>query len=544
MNDFEIYTVSSLQKVMPGERPELFENENTCFRNETFSFQVAFRNAQTQLLLQNCTWKTDSGINGHIRVRPVAHALCSTACHNGHDDYYLTESAALMPDILTEESSVSVRCADWQSLWVTVSGDLPAGTHVIGITLYDGNGGVLGSTEYTLRVIDKLLPECDLKYAHWFHYDSVAAYYGEKVFSPAFDKIMWRYVRNAADHGVNVLLVPLFTPPLNTAGNCERLTAQLVDIEENGGEYKFDFARLCKFMRTAKTCGIKYFEMSHLYTQWGAACAPKIVAKSGGKEKRIFGWEDRALGDRYVKFIKAFLPALTAFLHAEGYGDDECLFHISDEPSGDNLLHYFEIRKLIKPLIGNYKIFDALSCYDFYKEGVVDIPVVSTDHAHTFTENGVTDWWAYYCCGQGSNWLSNRFMSMPLQRTRIIGFQMYTAGCKGFLHWGYNYYNTGLSEKYIDPYAVTDAGGSFQSGDSFIVYPARNGAPLDSIRHEVMFDAFQDYRACKLLEKLRGREFTLAFLKSNGIYPNFTDYPKNALWHINFRKKLNALIEE
>ena len=538
--DFEIFTVSSLEKVMPGKRPELVEYENSCFKNEVFSFQVAFRHTKTELLLQNCGWRVSGELASFVKIRPVRCAPCTTACHHGADDYYITHSAALVPEILTDDKTFAVRYADWQSLWITVSGDLPTGRNEFFIALTDGSGDELGSARYTLNVLNALLPRCDLKYAHWFHYDSLAAYERLPVFSPEYNEIMWRYVDNASAHGANVLLVPLFTPPLNTAIRGERLTTQLVDVTADGDEYAFDFKRLKEFMREAQKHGIEYFEMSHLYTQWGAAFAPKIVATVCGKEKRIFGWEDDALGERYVKFIKAFLPALASFLKKEGYGADKCFFHISDEPNADNLPHYFELRKLIKPLLGEYKIID----YDFYKKGAVDIPVVTTDRAHEFAENGVSDFWAYYCCGQGSMWLSNRFMSMPLQRTRILGFQLYLCGCKGFLHWGYNYYNTALSEKYINPYAVTDAGGSFQSGDSFIVYPSDSGTPLDSVRHEVMFDAFQDYRACKLLEQKHGKEFVVSFLTQNGMSRNFSDYPKSALWHSAMRRKLNTVIME
>ena len=282
--------------------------------------------------------------------------------------------------------------------------------------------------------------------------------------------------------------------------------------------------------------------MSHLYTQWGAEAAPRIMAIVDGKYCRIFGWEDDSLGEKYVRFVRLFLTALTDFLDKKGYDESRCFFHISDEPNRNHIGRYGQIRKIVKPILGKYKIFDALSDYEYYSQGIVDNAIVVTESAEPFLKNQVKDLWVYYCCGQGADWLSNRFLSMPLQRTRILGIQLYMTGCKGFLHWGYNYYNSALSERYIDPYEVTDADGSFQSGDSFIVYPAKDGKPLDSVRHEALFDAFQDFRALSLLEEKIGREKTLRFLKENGVKENFTDYPKSALWHSGLRKKINRLI--
>ena len=60
-----------------------------------------------------------------------------------------------------------------------------------------------------------------------------------------------------------------------------------------------------------RECGIEYFEMSHLFTQWGAKHAPKIVAiDSKGREKKIFGWKTRTSSKEYDKFLRAFASEL------------------------------------------------------------------------------------------------------------------------------------------------------------------------------------------------------------------------------------------
>ena len=101
-----------------------------------------------------------------------------------------------------------------------------------------------------------------------------------------------------------------------------------------------------------------------------------------------------------------------------------------------------------------------------------------------------------------------------------------------------------MSEEYINPYEVTDAWGSFQSGDSFIVYPSKDGKPLDSLRHEVFFEGLQDYAMLKMLEEKMGRESVLQLLEKNGVKANFTDYPKSAEWLIAFRNEVYTQILE
>jgi len=42
----------------------------------------------------------------------------------------------------------------------------------------------------------------------------------------------------------------------------------------DGDIYRFDFTKLDKWIDLCETHGIQYLEMAHLFTQWGARCAP------------------------------------------------------------------------------------------------------------------------------------------------------------------------------------------------------------------------------------------------------------------------------
>lgn len=168
-------------------------------------------------------------------------------------------------------------------------------------------------------------------------------------------------------------------------------------------------------------------------------------------------------------------------------------------------------------------------------------PVTATDALDPFLEKDVENLWVYYACLQYKDSLSNRHFAMPSGRNRILGIQLYKCRIKGFLHWGYNHWYSGLSVKTVDPFRNTDADACFPSGDAFLVYPGQDG-PINSIRSEVLREAFQDLNALYLLESLVGRDGTLKLLEK-GIEPlTFRQYPHDPAWLPCVRDKINRAI--
>ena len=335
-----------------------------------------------------------------------------------------------------------------------------------------------------------------------------------------------------------MILTPLFTPPLDTAPGGERLTVQLVDVTVHDGEYSFGFERLERWVEVCRRCGVSYLEMAHLFTQWGAKAAPKIMGTVDGAEKRLFGWETDAHGEEYARFLREFLPALMDELKRLGVAD-RVYFHISDEPSLEHLEDYRHACSLVKPYIQGRTVIDALSDFAFYQTGALQKPVVAIDHLEQFLQAEVSGLWTYYCVGQYRD-VTNAFIAMPAARTRILGVQLYLFQLEGFLQWGYNFYHTELSRRQINPYETTDAGGVFPSGDPFQVYPGPDGNPEESLRFMNLHLAMQDLRALEALETLRGREHVLQLLNecAQGLL-TLTEYPREAAFFEKLRRRVN-----
>ncbi|MDY3928212.1 MAG: DUF4091 domain-containing protein, partial [Clostridia bacterium] len=292
--------------------------------------------------------------------------------------------------------------------------------------------------------------------------------------------------------------------------------------------YSFDFTLLERWVDLCIRCGIKYFEISHLFTQWGAKFTPKIVATEEGIEKKIFGWDVAADDKRYKSFLSQFLPALIAFFDKRHLLQNT-YFHISDEPSGSNLESYLKAKSNAVEYLEDCNIIDALSDYEFYKRGIVKKPVVSINHIKPFIGN-IQELWGYYCCAQCEG-VSNRFIAMPSSRNRFIALQMYKYKMKGFLQWGYNFYYTQYSKEMVNPFFQNDSGGAFPAGDSFSVYPGEN-EPIESLRIAVFNQALQDLAAMKLLESYIGYEETLEIIESvagNIVFEKCTSNPEIVL---------------
>lgn len=539
----EIKLLSSLEKVFEDEipvyRPECLRL--TALQNETVSFQVAFKS--NAFMRSEAKLKVESALGDKVHVRQVVQVPARKVAHPIVDDNYLKTEPGLYPDLLREISQdrIILPAQKWASLWVDVDVDesVPAGSYDIRVA-FERDGQTLCEATMPLQVYGAALPKLDIMHTEWFHADCLADYYGVEVFSEAHWTLIRNFFQEYVKRGCNMILTPLFTYSLDVAVGVERTTTQLVGVKVIDGGYEFDFSLLERWVELAKACGIEYFEMNHLFSQWGGKYPPKVVAGVDGRQETIFGWHTPAVGE-YTTFLHALLPQLTEKLREWGIAD-KTYFHISDEPREQHLESFKAAKDSLGDLLKGFHTFDALSSYEFYKHGLISKPVPGNNEIDEFLDHGLTEMWTYYCTGQFFE-VSNRFMAMPSLRNRIYGLQLYKYQIIGILHWGYNFYNTQYSYERVDPYAVTDAGEAFPAGDPFLVYPGPDGFPEESIRMMVHYQALCDLRACKLLEKLAGRDYVMELIEGELFEPlTFKRFPKSDMYLLGLRNRINAAI--
>ena len=534
--------LSSLVKVFKDTEPNFNEFSSfSCLKNESFSFQLAILAETAEEI--SATIEINSDIKNNITPYIVKNIPFRKNKSHNYDSFHYDVNRKEFPDLLEPTgNTIALKPDEWTALWFEFKADSSVtGEHIIKIIL-SSNGKTI-EKEFTLNIIDKALPKQELLYTNWFHNDCLCTYYKVEVFSEDYWRIVENYIRNAVEHGVNMLLTPIFTPPLDTAVGGERPTVQLVKVIIENNTYSFDFTNFRRYVKLCLDCGIEAFEISHFFTQWGAKHAPKIIATVNGKEKRIFGWETKASGKPYRTFLEAFAPAFKKEVEDLGI-KEKCWLHVSDEPNETQITEYKKAANILRELFADFNMLDALSEIKYYKNGLIKTPVCGEDVADIFRPE-VKDFWTYYCCTQIYDFLPNRMFAQPSSRNRVLGVLLYKYDAKGFLQWGHNFWYAQYSKHPINPFKVTDAGGSFPSGDSFMVYPGKNGKPLNSLRHLVFFDAFQDLRALKLLESLTSREYVLNLIEQGLDVPlSFRTYPHEQEWLLKLRERVNNEIEK
>ena len=535
--EFEI--LSSLKKVFPNVKPVEDMLSHVIAKNESFNFQIALKNVSGTAVLENIRITVKGELAKYISFQTVGFVpVTYTNPEMESDDYYLDGCPGLFPDILKPIGpfGIVLPMNQWRSVWVKMEAQdhLPTGIFDVTFEIVNHKDEKLAELIYPLEIIDTELPKSDLIVTNWMHYDCIAQKHNVVLFEKDFYCVFEKYLKAYIQAGNTMLLIPMFTPPLDTQVGSERLTAQLVKVDYFDGKYTFDFSALETFIRFVTSRGIKYLELSHLFTQWGGERCPKIIANTKDGEKRIFGWETDSQSEEYAEFLRAFLPKLYHELERWGVREN-CFVHLTDEPSEAHLETYKKCHAMVKPYIGDMPIMDALSEYKFYELGLIDVPTpITSSYDDTYSKHGVTDNFVYYCCVPVNRYYSNRIINMPSLRTRILGVRLYASGVKGFLHWGFNFFQTKLSIEEVDPYSVTDGGGFFPAGDAFIVYPNKQGL-YHSIRLELMRECFQDYRALKALERKIGREKVLQKIKDWGL-AGFNVYPHSDIDFVRFRE--------
>lgn len=498
--------------------------------NERMSFQVAIRRDDPSPA-KVCLEVEGPG-NWSIRLRRVGYVPLphhnTPIIHDPLDMDGLGVTPGLVPDPLFDESTMLLPGDETHAFWISLQpgrGEKP-GTHTIKVRVCPDQARTITHT-IKVRLYDVTLEaRKGFPITHWFYADAIMDWYKTDGMDERFWTILEKYVRNVTGHGQDMLYVPVFTPPLDGV----KRPTQLLDVRRTGkGQYRFDWSDVRRYVRMAKTSGVRQFEWCHPFTQWGVKHAIRIYENQGRDERLLWNPETGATSSVYRTFLAQFLPELRQFMDDEGIAK-RSVFHVSDEPHTEHLDNYRQARAMLTELAPWMKVMDALSSIDFAKAGLTDMPIPSISTALSFVDEGIPSW-CYYCCGPRSRYLQ-RLLDTPLAKIAMHGLMFYRWPFQGFLHWGYNYWYRCGSRELIDPYTVSDARNwpGWAYGDTFVVYPGAEG-PVDSIRWEVFGESLQDYALLQTLGVERSNR-KLSAIKS------FEDFPKSAPWRMKLRSDL------
>lgn len=519
---------TSLERVYPKTEPRFCrELEIEAALGEKVSFQACVRNSTTKEV--NARLEIVSASDLDVMVRRIGYVPMK---HLNTDDDPEWEGAdfvpGLVPDPLYPENSATTGPGESHAFWLTVRipKDAAPGNKEIKLRfLVDGND--VGTLTAFLQVYPiAIQPLENFPVVHWFYADALCDYYKVEPYEERFWNVVEPYMRNVADHGSGQY-VPIFTPPTDGV----KRPHQLLKVNKRSdGRYEFDFSDVRKWILLARSSGARYFEWTHLFTQWGAKNAIRVYRSNQDPASLLWPPETEATSPVYKDFLAQFLPRFYEFLVSEGLL--ECsLFHISDEPHGEeHLENYRRAREMVRELAPWMKTCDALGDVRFARENLTDVPIAIISTAMQFADEGY-ETMVYFCCGPRGKYL-NRLMDTPLAKIRMSGWLFHKLNARGFLHWGYNYWYKSQTQELIDPYSEQSgcAWPRWAYGDPFVVYPGPDG-PIDSIRWEVFSESLQD----------------LALLRTLNVDPNsdllsdimsYDCFPKEAEWVYSSRKRL------
>ncbi len=535
MHNLRAWAVSSLQRVFPMTPPPA-RMRGVALRlavNERGSFQVVVRNDGDAPLPVSVTATASPGLEVRIRrvgYVPVAHHSTGVPFDPSDLDG-IGHIPGWVPDPLFDETVLLLPPRETHAFWFSIvlcRGAAP-GRHEVRVELTPEQG-----RRATLRIPVQLhpvriAPRRDFPVMQWFCADALLDTYRCAGFDERFWQLIEAYLRDLSAHGQDTAHVPLFTP---STDGVKRPTQLLHVLRRGRDGYAFDWSDVRRYVELARACGLRRFEWTHLFTQWGAQYAIRIYRGQGADERLLWPAETAGTAPVYRRFLSVFLPEFHRFLESEKLLKLS-FFHLSDEPHGEeHRERYRRARAMLTELAPWMKVMDALSEIAYGREGLTDLPIVSIRTALDYQREQIPSG-CYFCCNPRGRFL-NRLMDTPLPKIRMSGWLFYRWPFKGFAHWGYNYWYRSQTRELIDPYRVNDAHNwpRWPSGDPFLVYPGPDG-PVDSIRWEIFAESLQDYALLQTLDAPRDARFLHA-LRS------FEDFPKDAAWIERARARLFA----
>jgi hypothetical protein len=523
---------SSLKRVFPQSPPKSADLELLAARNSRIAFQVGLRNNSQHVVHIACTVLEADDLAPLVRfvgLIPVQHVTLDTPLQelDGVGKFI----PGLVPDPLWPVTTAEICPFESRSFWVTLS--IPEAvmpgerTLRVRLTISEAKDQ---AAELPVRLTIApivLKPRRDFPVTHWWWPQSTWDQYKTGMFDEKWWELTRAQMEDMFNHGCDVAYVPMFS--FSFPKTFERPGQMLVVCETAPGVYQFDWSQVKRFTNMCREIGIREFEWSHLWTQ-GTVAHPAVVYKSHeGKFVNLWPVDEPLLSPRYVTFMKQFLSEFKKFL------DDEHLlthsyFHLADEP--ESLDNYRAAREFLRHEAPWMEVLDAVQNVHIAKQQLTDMPVSLLSVADKYAEEGIPHW-VYFCCVPTGEYL-NRFLDTPLPKIRMAGWTFYRLRAKGFLHWGYNFWNKlGGDYSAVDPFVDATAGSSpgIPAGDPFVVYPGPDGRPVDSIRWEVFAESLQDY----------------ALLQSAGISPDdnllkqiesYKDFPRTEQWLDETRRRI------
>lgn len=436
----------------------------------------------------------------------------------------LRPNSGYYPDPILENPPESIKAGTAQPVWLTVPiperatpGDYQA---KVVLTARVHGEPIRIERSITVRIYPPVVEDTRLWVTNWWVGRYPAASGGLRYMNGGehvepFSTRYWKLVRSIAgtmaDYRQNVALLD----PL-----------RLAQYEVENGRYHIDFSRfdhMAKLFIEEDVIG--RIEGGHLATRSADGFVddsefhvfvPEVSADTTIFKKHPIS-EERARS-----FYRQYISALVRHLKEKGWYDIY-MQHIADEPTKGNADSYLAIARFVKKLAPNFKLIEATLSKSL--EEKLDVWTPTLDGLHKNYEffkkraKAGDEIWFYTCVVPQGDY-ANRFLELPLIKTRLLHWINFRYDATGYLHWGFNYWNGDPLEGFSR---------MLPGGDPWIVYPGEGGV-IPSIRLEAMRHGIVDHELLSMLEEQRPEEakkivrrVVLNFDRYNAYVPAFRE---------------------
>ncbi|MBN2446195.1 MAG: DUF4091 domain-containing protein [Phycisphaerae bacterium] len=504
--DLDIWFVDPLVKVFRDARPSAKPGEYVAevARGEVATFQVVIASPRDMKnvsavcsMFVPVAWaeglakKAPDVMSSPVMLRPgpvrfVGYVPVDRPIHTPPRDF-LARTPGDYPDPLLEQDVIDVP-AGAQPIWVTVpiaeTAPPVEWTGTLTVTAMVCEQPVRAEIELRMRVYPALVGRARLWVTNWFRMTARHLAIAPALDTPEYWELLRRYARNMAAHRQNVALI-------------SALDLAAYTVKEDG-TLAIDFARFDRWVEIFKEEGvIGRIEGAHIGGRagdWESQFVVYIREPDGQSVKVAAAPPDSPEADR---FYSQFLLALEAHLREKGWLDIY-MQHVADEPIKQNVETYRAAAGLVRKYAPDLRIIEATHTKELADAIDVWVPQINFLHRdyeyyRQRQEIGNEVW--FYTCIYPQAEYANRFIELPLIKTRLLHWINFRYGATGYLHWGWN--------QWIDTSPFTETtrphGKSYlPAGDPWIVYPGSDG-PLDSIRWEALRDGVADHELLSLL---------------------------------------------
>lgn len=497
-------TVDPLVKVFPESNYFApMEAHADVARGEHASFQFVVRaNADIKELKIELSPLTDGEATlSESKTGFVSYVKVGRASPDPSKDSYAPMSG-YFPDPIVYEESRDVKFGNTQAIWVSVAIPVDCRTGIYkGIIKVHGeiNGKSFSeSKNLEVEVFKPVIDNTSLWVTNWFFLDRLH-YLNNMEPVETHSDLYWELSRTMAstlaEYRQNVAMISPFDH---------------TEFSYENGNWVFDFTNFNLMVELFIDEGvIGRLEGGHfgsrLNGDWVGPFGLHVpVLDNDSIDKELLPLSN----PKTKEFYNAFLPAFVENIRAKGW-EKQYIQHIADEPIDENVESYIEISKFLKSLVPELKVIEA--CHTHQLENMVDVWVPQMnflkdglDFYHNQQNKGAEAWY-YTCLAPKGEW-ANRFVELPLIKTRLLHWVNFKYNIPGYLHWGFNFWgsNSGIVTG-EDPYddvsgMIVSSGNILPGGDCWIVYPGYK-CIYPSIRLEAMRDGIVDYELLLMYEE-------------------------------------------